>query len=357
MNHIKEEQDRIKNNILKSYVSEPLEKGGKRAEIGEVRTWDGVKVVKHADGWVILNQKTNIHTLEKPGGKRVPASDHHIEHAKEALKKHENSTGTAGGKVGDREDLKPTELYQKKNTFNISNVVHISLNGDVHNAWKRTINQLVQDHYGLDEEEAQSIVDKHSYELDVDFHEDQPPSKALTTIIEGENIGTSPLMSPTKEEPGVEKDKKLDKYKTLTDREKLEVNGVTYKLNLIKHPKEPYNFESYPSFSVKITHPVTGEISVIPNAIRFHTGYDQGWNASNKQQYYPNVAGYGTSNGGGYSSPSEPYLSEREKEHLASIFSGVKSEYNEVKNKHQDSIRTYPKGTKNEEIKRDVSGY
>jgi hypothetical protein len=70
--------------ILDMYNSD-LEKGGKRAEIGEVRTWAGQQWVKHSDGWVHYNQKTGKHLLELPGGKRQPAEPHHIEHAKKSL--------------------------------------------------------------------------------------------------------------------------------------------------------------------------------------------------------------------------------------------------------------------------------
>lgn len=62
-----------------------LEKGGKRAHIGEIRIWGGQKVVKHQDGWVLLNEKTGKHQIEHPDGKRHSASPEHIEHAKKHL--------------------------------------------------------------------------------------------------------------------------------------------------------------------------------------------------------------------------------------------------------------------------------
>lgn len=82
------ERSRISNNIQKSFtddqttpIEDVLEKGGKRAEVGEVRMWGKDKWVKHQDGWVNINQSTGKHTLERPGGKREPASDNHISHA------------------------------------------------------------------------------------------------------------------------------------------------------------------------------------------------------------------------------------------------------------------------------------
>lgn len=56
-----------------------FEKGGKRAQVGDIRVWDGVKYVKHQDGWVYL-KKNGSHGIERPGGKREPAESHHIEH-------------------------------------------------------------------------------------------------------------------------------------------------------------------------------------------------------------------------------------------------------------------------------------
>lgn len=67
---------------------EGFEKGGKRAQIGEVRTYNGQKWVKHIDGWVHVNETTGKHTLERPGGKRELASDEHILHAKSHLDRH-----------------------------------------------------------------------------------------------------------------------------------------------------------------------------------------------------------------------------------------------------------------------------
>ena len=62
-NNVKREHQRISNNILKSYINvddsindeqqatEFLEKGGKRAQIGETRMYGGRQYIKTADGW------------------------------------------------------------------------------------------------------------------------------------------------------------------------------------------------------------------------------------------------------------------------------------------------------------------
>lgn len=71
--------------ILSCYSQEnDLEKGGKRAFIGEVRKYNGQDWVKHQDGWVLLHSSGN-HILERPGGKREKASDDHVSHAKQHL--------------------------------------------------------------------------------------------------------------------------------------------------------------------------------------------------------------------------------------------------------------------------------
>jgi len=67
--------------------SEELEKGGKRAFIGEVRKYNGQDWVKHHDGWVLLNYSSGKHILERTGGKREEASKEHVEHAKKHMDK------------------------------------------------------------------------------------------------------------------------------------------------------------------------------------------------------------------------------------------------------------------------------
>lgn len=284
LDYIKQHQDNLRKSLLRTYGSEDsLEKGGKRATIGEVRTWSGEKWVKHQDGWIHVHPTTSKATLEKPGGKRETASEDHVKHYKEHFDRHGRESLTKQGQ-------KQAELMEEG---------HSEVDAD---------------------RIANGKLNKEEGEVET------------TTASE-------------------KKDKSLDKYKTLGDREKLEVDGVTYKLELIKHPKDRYNYDSQPTFSVKLTHPSTGEIKVMPNAIKFHSGYDQGPGASSKQQWYADVAGYGTGNGGGQSSTSSVYVDRNQREHLAELFSS-KKHYQESYHKYQDSIVTFPKGTKAEEIKR-----
>jgi len=74
--------------LLQSFIQPELEKGGKRAVVGEVRLWGNEKWVKHEDGWVNVNEKSGKATLEHPGGKRSAAQQHHIDHHKSSMEKH-----------------------------------------------------------------------------------------------------------------------------------------------------------------------------------------------------------------------------------------------------------------------------
>lgn len=65
-----------------------FEKGGKRAQIGEVRMYGGEPWVKHADGWVHVNKNTGKATFEGKDGKRRPAEQHHIDHHSSSMKNH-----------------------------------------------------------------------------------------------------------------------------------------------------------------------------------------------------------------------------------------------------------------------------
>lgn len=71
-----------KRNILESYKQpDVFEKGGKRAQIGEVRIWGGVKYVKHQEGWVTFNQKTGKGSVYGSDGKKKMDANHsHIGH-------------------------------------------------------------------------------------------------------------------------------------------------------------------------------------------------------------------------------------------------------------------------------------
>lgn len=97
LEHIHKQQEQINNNIVKSYgvtaSSNELQKGGKRATIGEVRTWGSEKWVKHADGWVHVHPTTSKATIEKPGGKREQASEEHVNHYKSHIGRNEKETG------------------------------------------------------------------------------------------------------------------------------------------------------------------------------------------------------------------------------------------------------------------------
>jgi len=87
------EQEHTINNIQQLY-SDQIEKGGKRAHVGEVRVWGGKKMVKHQDGWVYFDTSGNgKHTFEDKSGKVTAANDDHISHAKSHLDRHERETG------------------------------------------------------------------------------------------------------------------------------------------------------------------------------------------------------------------------------------------------------------------------
>lgn len=94
--NIHQQQSLQKAHLLQSFQSENtpydlLEKGGKRATIGEVRTWGNEKWVKHQDGWVHVHPKTEKATIEKPGGKREEASEKHKNHYKHHIGLHSKS--------------------------------------------------------------------------------------------------------------------------------------------------------------------------------------------------------------------------------------------------------------------------
>lgn len=82
------ERQRVTNNLQKAYTpifEDPdyLEKG-KKAEVGEIRTWGGIKYVKHQDGWVTFNQKTGKGSVYgSDGKKKMDAGEHHVNHFKE----------------------------------------------------------------------------------------------------------------------------------------------------------------------------------------------------------------------------------------------------------------------------------
>lgn len=93
-----------------------LEKGGKRTFIGEVRRYGGQDWVKHQDGWVLVNHASGKHLLELPGGKRVPAEKHHVEHASKHLgseKKEVDSKSIDQEKQPENKEDKSSSLKQQ----------------------------------------------------------------------------------------------------------------------------------------------------------------------------------------------------------------------------------------------------
>lgn len=141
--------------ILASYINQdPLEKGGKRAFIGEVRKYGKDDWVKHHDGWVLVNHSTGKHLLELPGGKRVPAEDHHIEHAKKHL-------GTEKKEDSKEEVLTPIEKEKDRHSINTSKIQNI----------KEGIERVVKDYKGGDTDDkvrehlAMHKIDKYIVDL------------------------------------------------------------------------------------------------------------------------------------------------------------------------------------------------
>ncbi len=89
--------DLKKGESIELLEEQDLQKGGKRAQIGEVRLWAGQKWVKHSEGWVHVHEKSGKATLEKPGGAREAAGEHHISHYKEHMDRHTRESSTHEG--------------------------------------------------------------------------------------------------------------------------------------------------------------------------------------------------------------------------------------------------------------------
>jgi hypothetical protein len=67
--------------------NDALEKGGKKALLGEIRHWKNKEGgtdawVKHKEGWVQLESKTLLNVNEE----KTRAEDHHLDFANEKLK-------------------------------------------------------------------------------------------------------------------------------------------------------------------------------------------------------------------------------------------------------------------------------
>ena len=86
-NLYRDQIEKSQQTTLENSVESLFEKG-KKAEIGEIRVYGGVQYVKHAEGWVYA-KKDGSHGIERPGGKRETAGEHHITHHKEHTSKKE----------------------------------------------------------------------------------------------------------------------------------------------------------------------------------------------------------------------------------------------------------------------------
>lgn len=73
--------------LSESSFSNQIEKGGKRATIGEVRTYGGQKWVKHSDGWVHVTDKgkTKLHAND---GKMSEGTEDHTKHFNTHVERH-----------------------------------------------------------------------------------------------------------------------------------------------------------------------------------------------------------------------------------------------------------------------------
>lgn len=361
--------------ILSCYSNnnDVFEKGGKRATLGEVRVYNnGEKWKKTQNGWEPVKDihetkngkakayvhkisPTHIHytegmsdtpkkdTHEDFKSKFVPHTIHEVssegqaegtEHVsnyhKSSEKLRAGSKGSLVGKlieVGQEDKEKKTNPLQQAHLTAWQNAHKDAKEGSEE---KETAAKWVK-HYGGTVEEKRETISK-------------PKSAPIKTTKSYKPPGAY------KNEHSPKPGNSPDKYDTLRDGEKVKIDGKHHKLELIKHKGE---WGSLPSYSAKVTHPETGEIKVLPHAVQFHEGYDQGHNSG--RQYYADVAGYGTSNGGGQSSISTPYLSSRHTEHLGKHFEG-KETFSVGQEERKKSIRSYPKGTKNGDIEKDISG-
>ena len=70
-----------------------LEKGGKRAVVGETRVYNGEKWVKHTDGWVHVSDRTGKTRVHQNDGKVVEGGAEHTSHYKTHIDRHEREQG------------------------------------------------------------------------------------------------------------------------------------------------------------------------------------------------------------------------------------------------------------------------
>lgn len=98
--NIHEHQRNQNSHLVKSFMNttDYLEKGGKRAMIGEVRTYAGQKWVKHSDGWVHVSDKgkTKLHAND---GKMSEGTEDHTKHFNTHVERHTRESGGEFGQV------------------------------------------------------------------------------------------------------------------------------------------------------------------------------------------------------------------------------------------------------------------
>lgn len=145
--------------ILASYVSQEndLEKGGKRAFIGEVRNYSGQDWVKHHDGWVLVHASGN-HILERPGGKREPASKEHVDHANkhmdkqagDELQRHLDYKKKLSEEGSVKEEIEKTNISSTTETKTISDSLKKVLSEMSDNIVLDTSKISIEDKDGLD---------------------------------------------------------------------------------------------------------------------------------------------------------------------------------------------------------------
>ena len=233
LQHVKEHQEKIQKSLLGTYGSEDtLEKGGKRATIGEVRNWGNEKWVKHQDGWVKVNTiGDKPHLLERPGGKREQASEGHVSFAKQHLERHQRETGGGNSdiktgdtvRVGDRNGVVQsvhqnsvevkyvsgeTEVHPIKsvsktdaNSEETSTVNQDEEEGDERTA--HNIKLLID--AGYSQSDAEDFVDEHAQ------GGDKIPQK-VKDILEGDEVDqTIPPPDGSKQDRAHESDSKGEK--------------------------------------------------------------------------------------------------------------------------------------------------
>ena len=108
-----------------------LEKGGKRAVVGETRTYNGEKWVKHTDGWVHVSERTGKTRLHQNDGKVVEGGADHTSHYKTHIDRHEREIGSRqNGASGQDTNLTPENNEKNPNDNSSENAKIASDNVD-----------------------------------------------------------------------------------------------------------------------------------------------------------------------------------------------------------------------------------